>query len=84
VDRNRTDFYCLLFFILGCIAFVAYISSGTAFGVTSTKLTSSIRVRTLHRLLHLDISWFSQQNHSVHGKSCPLLACLIISLTYSI
>jgi ABC-type multidrug transport system fused ATPase/permease subunit len=66
VDRSRTDFYCLIFFILGCIAFVAYISSGSAFGVTSTKLTSAIRVQTLHRLLHLDIAWFSQQNHSLH------------------
>ena len=59
-------FFCLLFFILGCVALASRVCSGTAFGVVSARTVARIQSRLLDHLLHLDMEWFSGSGRSVH------------------
>ncbi|KAI5788367.1 ABC transporter-like protein [Geopyxis carbonaria] len=65
-DKMRTDaaFYALMFFIISCIALVAYTTSGTAFGIVSERLIRRIRDRSLRTILRQDLAWFSQPGRS--------------------
>ena len=64
--ESRADFFSLMFFVLSLIALASYMTSGTAFGVTSTRLTGRVQSRMLHKILHLDIQWFAEPGHSTH------------------
>ncbi|EGP90754.1 putative ABC transporter [Zymoseptoria tritici IPO323] len=61
---SDVNFYSLIFFILALIALGSYVGSGSAFGITSSHVTGSVKARMLHKLLHLDIRWFSEPGHS--------------------
>ncbi|QIW95154.1 hypothetical protein AMS68_000672 [Peltaster fructicola] len=71
-DRSGINFYCLIFFILACIALVSYSSSGSSFGVASTRFTERVQTRMLRNLLRQDMEWFSSPGHSVHGLMARL------------
>lgn len=62
--RQHADFFCLMFFVLACIALVSWICSGTAFGVASTRSVARIQAQLLSRLLLLDMDWFSSSGRS--------------------
>lgn len=63
---SQADFFSLMFFILALIALASYITSGSAFGVTSTHMTARVQTKMLRQLLHLDMQWFSEPGHSTH------------------
>lgn len=71
--QHEADFSCLMFFVLACIALVAYVSSGTAMGVASAKLTARIQALVLRNLLQLDVEWYSQPGRSAHELSLRLV-----------
>ncbi|OQO10562.1 hypothetical protein B0A48_03860 [Cryoendolithus antarcticus] len=59
-------FYCLMFFILACIALVSYAGSGSAFGVASARLTGRIQRSLFRTMLRQDMKWFAAPGRSVH------------------
>ena len=62
---SRSDFFCLIFFVLALVALASYFTSGTVFGMISSKITGRVQTRLLHKLLQLDVAWFSESGHSV-------------------
>lgn len=62
---SRADFFCLIFFVLALVALASYLTSGTVFGMISSKITGRVQTRLLHTLLQLDVAWFSESGHSV-------------------
>lgn len=52
--------------MLALVALGSYLTSGSVFGIVSTRLTGRIQGLLLERLLHMDIEWFSQPGHSIH------------------
>lgn len=80
--QEHANFFCLMFFVLGCIALVAWVTSGTAFGIASARCVSRVQSRLLRQLLYQDIGWFSTPGHSVHSlmsaftKDTGDLSCL--------
>ncbi|KAK5125697.1 hypothetical protein LTR85_011971 [Meristemomyces frigidus] len=88
--QQKADFFCLLFFILACIALVSWICSGTAFGIASTRSVARIQSALLRQLLYLDMQWYSSPGRSVHhlmsafSKDSGDLSCLTGSALGSI
>nr|XP_023907978.1 multidrug resistance protein 1-like [Quercus suber]POF16576.1 leptomycin b resistance protein pmd1 [Quercus suber] len=80
--QQHANFFCLMFFVLACIALAAWICSGTAFGIASARSVSRVQSRLLTQVLTLDIVWFSAPGHSVHSlmsaftKDTGDLSCL--------
>lgn len=80
--HDRANFFCLMFFMLGCIALLAYACSGTAFGIASDRLTRRVQAKLLANVLVMDMQWFSQPGRSAleltstFTKDSGDLACL--------
>nr|POE78648.1 leptomycin b resistance protein pmd1 [Quercus suber] len=80
--QQHANFFCLMFFVLACIALVSWICSGTAFGIASARSVSRVQSRLLAQVLTLDIVWFSEPGHAVHSlmsaftKDTGDLSCL--------
>jgi ATP-binding cassette subfamily B (MDR/TAP) protein 1 len=64
--RSDIEFYCLIFFILSCVALVCYTGSGSSFGIASTRLTGRIQSALLRNTLRQDMAWFSAPGRSLH------------------
>jgi ATP-binding cassette subfamily B (MDR/TAP) protein 1 len=64
--RGDIEFYCLIFFILSCVALVCYTGSGSSFGIASTRLTGRIQSALLRNTLRQDMAWFSAPGRSLH------------------
>lgn len=64
--RSQIEFYCLIFFILSCIALVCYTGSGSSFGIASTRLTGRVQSALLRNTLRQDMAWFSAPGRSLH------------------
>lgn len=64
--RSDIEFYCLIFFILSCIALVCYTGSGSSFGIASTRLTGRIQRALLRNTLRQDMAWFSAPGRGLH------------------
>ncbi len=62
--QDRAELFCLLFFVLSLIAFLAYFSSGSAFGVVSERLLVRIQTSTLQTILRQDLAWFAKAGQS--------------------
>lgn len=62
--HDRANFFCLMFFMLGCIALLAYAGSGTAFGIASDRLTRKVKARLLANVLVMDMQWFAKPGRS--------------------
>lgn len=54
-----------MFFVLACVALIAWVSSGTAFGATSARSVARIQKQLLRTLLHRDLTWHSGREHGV-------------------
>ncbi|KAK3690649.1 hypothetical protein LTR37_019051 [Vermiconidia calcicola] len=80
--QQEANFYCLMFFVLACVALVSYVGSGTAFGIASSRLVARVQTMLFDNVLHLDIAWFSESGRSarelasVFVKDSADLACL--------
>lgn len=70
--KRSIDFYCLIFFVLACVALVTYSCSGSAFGVASTRFTGRVQASLLRNLLRQDVKWFSGPGRSVHSLMARL------------
>lgn len=61
---GKTNFLCLMFFVLSLIALLAYSCSGAAFGVVSEALILRVRNVSLRTILTQDMAWFSEPSRS--------------------
>jgi ATP-binding cassette subfamily B (MDR/TAP) protein 1 len=61
---NKANFYCLMFFILALVAFLAYSVSGSALGVVSERFVARIHDTSVRLILQQDTAWFSQHTSS--------------------
>lgn len=62
--HEDANFFCLMFFMLGCIALLSYACSGTAFGIASDRLTRRVQAKLLRNVLVMDMRWFSRPGRS--------------------
>ncbi|KAI7556123.1 multidrug resistance-like protein, partial [Hortaea werneckii] len=62
---DRANFLCLMFFVLACVALLAWVTSGTAFGATSARSVERIQKQLFRTLLDLDLTWYAQSERSV-------------------
>ncbi|GAB7361957.1 hypothetical protein MBLNU230_g1994t1 [Neophaeotheca triangularis] len=80
--RSRANFFCLMFFVLSLVALTCYTTSGSAFGIASTRLTGRVKMQSLTTILRQDLAWFSHEDRSVHSLMAVMandatnLACL--------
>ncbi|KAK5701156.1 hypothetical protein LTR17_022844 [Elasticomyces elasticus] len=80
--QKRANFFCLMFFVVGCVGLASWVGSGTAFGIASTRSVSRIQRKLLRRLLHLDMQWYATPGRAVHSlmsaftKDSGDLSCL--------
>ncbi|KAK4570181.1 hypothetical protein LTR86_002261 [Recurvomyces mirabilis] len=80
--QRHANFYCLMFFVVGCVALVSWAVSGMAFGVASTRTVGRIQSRLIKTLLPLDLDWYTgpgrsvQQLMSAFTKDSGDLSCL--------
>lgn len=93
--QKDSDFWSLMYLMLGCVVFIAYAISGVAFAYCSETLSRRVREQTLTSILRQDISFFDQEKHStgaltaflsvetaqVAGISGPTLGTILISIT---
>jgi ATP-binding cassette, subfamily B (MDR/TAP), member 1 len=80
--KQQANFYCLMFFVLACIALLAFVGSGVSFGIASSRLVTRVQAMLLHNVLHLDMVWFAKEGRSANelsstfAKDASDLACL--------
>ncbi|KAK5169886.1 uncharacterized protein LTR77_005864 [Saxophila tyrrhenica] len=80
--QSTADFYCLMFFVLACIALLSFVGSGTAFGIASSRLVARVQAELLKTVLRLDLAWFAEKDRSASAlastfaKDSSDLSCL--------
>lgn len=76
-EANQTKiihFYCLMFFVLGLIALMAYSASGSCFGFVSERLVARVQSLSLKKILIQDQAFFSTDGHGVHQLTASMKA----------
>ena len=71
-SQKESDFWSLMYLMLGIVQFIAYTFQGIAFGWCAEKLTSRIRAQTLARMLRQDITYFDRGENSSGALSAFL------------
>ncbi|KAF3920454.1 hypothetical protein ABW20_dc0105338 [Dactylellina cionopaga] len=57
------NFYCLMFFVVGAVALIAYTSSGACFGIVSERLVQRLRDLCFQKIMEQDLSFFADPEH---------------------
>lgn len=65
VPAGQINFFCLMFFVIACAAFIGYVTSGSCFGLVSEHLIMRTRDISLRTVLRQDMEWFLQPGRSV-------------------
>nr|CAG4640700.1 EOG090X02PU [Eulimnadia texana] len=71
--RRESEFYALLFLVIGIIAGLASFFQAFMFATAGEFLTSRIRVLTFQSILRQEIGWFDKESNSV-GSLCARLS----------
>lgn len=93
--KKDSDFWSLMYLMLGIVQFIAYAGQGIAFAKCSEALMRRVRYQTLTSIMRQDVSWFDDEKNSpgaltaflsvettqVAGLSGVTLGTLLISLT---
>ena len=80
--QSKANFFCLMFFVLACVALISWVCSGSAFGIASSHLVERIQERLLRQLLSMDQEFFAVKGHGLHDlmgaftKDTGDLSCL--------
>ena len=72
-QREKGNFYSLMFLILGIVVGFAAFAQSFAFSVAGESLTSRLRGLTFQAILKQEIGWFDQESNSV-GALCARLS----------
>ena len=62
--RKKSNFWCLMIFLLAITAFVTFTISKSMFGYVTENITKNIREACYTGILSKDIGWFDDSNHS--------------------
>ncbi|CRG91977.1 ATP-binding cassette, subfamily B (MDR/TAP), member 1 [Talaromyces islandicus] len=71
--RHDTDFWCLMFLMLGLVTFLLYAVQGIIFAFSSEKLLRRARSKTFRVLLNQDIAFFDKEENAT-GALTSILA----------
>ncbi|KAM5568512.1 hypothetical protein ABKV19_016195 [Rosa sericea] len=59
-----SKFWALIFVVLGVASFLAQSSRAYLFGVAGCKLIRRVRSKCFEKVVHMDIGWFDESDHS--------------------
>ncbi|KAF7852170.1 hypothetical protein BT93_L0559 [Corymbia citriodora subsp. variegata] len=59
-----SKFWALMFLVLGITSFMAYSTSTYLFSVAGCKLIERIRLMCFEKLVHMEVGWFDEPDHS--------------------
>ncbi|XP_030460441.1 ABC transporter B family member 11-like [Syzygium oleosum] len=62
--RKDSKFWALMFLVLGIASFVAYPSRTYLFSVAGCKLIERIRLMCFEKVVHMEVGWFDEPDHS--------------------
>lgn len=93
--KDKSDFWSLMYLMLGCVQFLAYGMQGYAFSICSELLVRRVRQQCFTSILRQDVSYFDQDKNNagaltaflsvettqVAGISGVTLGTLLISIT---
>ncbi|KAH8693553.1 multidrug resistance protein 1, 2, 3 [Talaromyces proteolyticus] len=71
--RHDTNFWCLMFLMMGLATFLLYALQGILFAISSEKLIRRARTTTFRVLLNQDISFYDEEEHAT-GALTSILA----------
>uniref|UniRef100_A0A151UEM9 ABC transporter B family member 9 n=1 Tax=Cajanus cajan TaxID=3821 RepID=A0A151UEM9_CAJCA len=72
--KKDSEFWSMLFVVLGLVAVVAIPLQNYSFGVAGGKLVERIRSLTFKKVVHQEISWFDRPSNSSGAVSARLAA----------
>ncbi|KAF8043117.1 hypothetical protein BT93_A1459 [Corymbia citriodora subsp. variegata] len=62
--RKDSKFWALMFLVLGIASFVAYPARTYLFSIAGCKLIMRIRLMCFEKVVHMEIGWFDEPDHS--------------------
>ncbi|XP_048127329.1 ABC transporter B family member 11-like isoform X1 [Rhodamnia argentea] len=62
--RKDSKFWALMFLVLGIASFVAYPARTYLFSVAGCKLIERIRLMCFKKVVHMEVGWFDEPDHS--------------------
>lgn len=62
--REDSKFWALMFLVLGVASFIAYPSRTYLFSVAGCKLIQRIRSLCFEKVVHMEVGWFDETEHS--------------------
>lgn len=62
--RKDSEFWALIFLVLGVASFIAYPARTYLFAVAGCKLIQRIRSLCFEKVVHMEVGWFDEPEHS--------------------
>ncbi|KAI4384908.1 hypothetical protein MLD38_002993 [Melastoma candidum] len=62
--RRNTRFWALMFLVLGAVSFIAFPARSYLFSVAGCKLIQRIRSLCFEKVVHMEVAWFDETEHS--------------------
>uniref|UniRef100_A0A8B9KRL6 ABC-type xenobiotic transporter n=1 Tax=Astyanax mexicanus TaxID=7994 RepID=A0A8B9KRL6_ASTMX len=72
IVRERTNFFSLMFAVIGAVSFVALFLQGYSFGKSGEILTMRLRYRAFRAMLRQDPGWYDDPKNSVGALTTRL------------
>lgn len=71
-QKQQTDFYCIMFAVIGITAGLAMFLQSCLFAYSGEKLTMRLRRKTFSHILRMEIGWFDDKHHSTGALTTRL------------
>ncbi|XP_041022108.1 ABC transporter B family member 4-like [Juglans microcarpa x Juglans regia] len=72
--RKDTNFWSIIFVILGAVSFLAILARAYLFSVAGFKLIQRVRLMCFEKLVHMEVGWFDKPKHSCGSIGARLSA----------
>uniref|UniRef100_H3BX23 ATP-binding cassette, sub-family B (MDR/TAP), member 4 n=1 Tax=Tetraodon nigroviridis TaxID=99883 RepID=H3BX23_TETNG len=72
--RKKTEFFSLMFVVIGCVSFVTMFLQGYCFGKSGEILTLKLRLRAFTAMMRQDLSWYDDPKNTVGALTTRLAA----------
>ncbi|KAG6670622.1 hypothetical protein I3843_Q050900 [Carya illinoinensis] len=72
--RKDTNFWSIIFVILGVVSFLAIPARAYLFSVAGCKLIQRVRLMCFEKLVHMEVGWFDKPEHSCGSIGARLSA----------
>ncbi|KAI4891347.1 hypothetical protein NFI96_015728 [Prochilodus magdalenae] len=74
VIREKTNFFSLMFALIGAVSFIALFLQGYCFGKAGEILTMRLRYRAFRAMMRQDLGWYDDPKNSVGALTTRLAA----------